>query len=311
MKFKHLLTKEKKSFTIIIIPPSQKIKQIKIFRWIPTFIILLLLVTSSYFSIKYYNLNNSLITLKRDYDLKVSDLETLTNFSNNQSKELEHLRKKTFEIEKKLSSIKELQSKVKEMVGLNKDAISKPENHNLDVKYRALFTDKSTDLLEFEMDILSESLEETQKDLSKLIQNVDDRLKYLQAKPNLAPTSGRITSKYGWRKNPFGSGREFHYGLDIANNYNTKIKAAGDGIVTYAGYSSGFGRIIIISHGYGYETLYGHNNRLYVKTGDKVKKGQIIALMGSSGRSTGPHVHFEVRYYGKRINPATILNSNK
>jgi len=249
--------------------------------------------------------------LQHDYEVKLHNLEVISNINNKQTSELDNLRNKTKEIEEKLSSITDLQVTVKEMVGIKTDDEKTTQSQPVDVKYRELFSDKSSSQLDLEIDMLSQMLDQTQSDLSQLIGNVDDRLKYLEAKPNLVPTNGRITSRYGWRNNPFGKGKEFHYGLDIANSYNTKIKASGKGVVTYAGYSSGFGKVVIISHGYGYETLYGHNNKLYVKTGDKVEKGQVISAMGNTGRSTGPHVHFEVRYYGKRINPSTILNSNK
>jgi len=153
--------------------------------------------------------------------------------------------------------------------------------------------------------------DKSSEELNILIDDVEKRLDYLDAKPNLMPTVGRITSRYGYRKNPFGSGRDFHTGIDIANNSGTKVKAAGSGVITYAGYNSSYGRVIIISHGYGYQSVYGHNRKLLVKVGDKVEKGQIIAEMGNTGRSTGPHLHFEVRYYGNPKDPLTILNNNK
>ena len=311
MKFRHIQSKEKKILSFIIIPPSNKTKQFSVYRWIPTFIILTIVISLTTFIYKFNKLQIDYSNLKHDFDIKLHNLDVLNTINDKQASELDSLRNKTKEIEEKLSSITELQLTVKEMVGIKTKDDNTNQPQTVDVKYRQLFTDKSSDKLELEMDMLSEVLDQTQTELNTLIENVDDRLKYLEAKPNLVPTNGRITSKYGWRRNPFGKGKEFHYGLDIANNYNTKIKAAGKGIVTYAGYSSGFGKIVIISHGYGYETLYGHNNKLYVKIGDKVDKGQLIAAMGNTGRSTGPHVHFEVRYYGKRINPSTILNNNK
>ena len=123
------------------------------------------------------------------------------------------------------------------------------------------------------------------------------------------PTIGRITSGFGNRKNPFGKGTEFHSGLDIANSSGTKVKAAGSGVVTFAAYNGGYGRVIIINHGYGYQSVYAHNRKLLVRVGEEIEKGQIIAEMGSTGRSTGPHLHFEVRLNGKSINPKNVLDN--
>lgn len=119
------------------------------------------------------------------------------------------------------------------------------------------------------------------------------------------PASGSITSRFGYR-NIFGS-TSFHGGLDIANSIGTNIYASDGGIVTYAGWMSGYGYLVRIDHQNGYTTYYGHCSELLVSVGDKVYKGQHIAEMGSTGRSTGSHVHFEVRYQGERKNPINYL----
>ena len=119
------------------------------------------------------------------------------------------------------------------------------------------------------------------------------------------PTNGNITSYYGWRT-IFG-GRSYHSGIDIANRKGTDIVAADGGIVTYSGWMSGYGYLICIDHQNGFVSYYGHNSALLVKVGAKVHKGQHIAEMGSTGRSTGNHCHFELRYYGERRNPMNYL----
>ena len=120
------------------------------------------------------------------------------------------------------------------------------------------------------------------------------------------PTSGTISSKYGYRS-IFG-GSSFHGGIDIANSYGTDVVAADGGEVVYAGWMNGYGYLIQIDHGNGYTTYYGHNSSLVVGVGDKVYKGQHIAEMGSTGRSTGNHCHFEVRLNGERRNPMDYLS---
>ncbi len=119
------------------------------------------------------------------------------------------------------------------------------------------------------------------------------------------PTNGTITSKYGYR-NIFG-GSSFHGGIDIANKKGTDVVAADGGEVVYAGWMSGYGYLVQIDHQNGYVTYYGHNSKLLVSVGDKVYKGQHIAEMGSTGRSTGNHCHFEVRLNGERQNPMNYL----
>ena len=120
------------------------------------------------------------------------------------------------------------------------------------------------------------------------------------------PTSGSITSRYGYR-NIFG-GSSFHGGIDIANSRGTDVVAADGGVVVYAGWNSGgYGNLVQIDHQNGYVTYYGHNSSILVSVGDKVYKGQHIAEMGSTGRSTGNHCHFEVRINGERANPLNYL----
>lgn len=115
------------------------------------------------------------------------------------------------------------------------------------------------------------------------------------------PSRGIITSPYGAR---WG---EVHHGVDIAANYGDPIGAALDGVVVEAGYNDIYGNTLILSHGNGIQTVYGHSSKLLVRVGDEVKKGQIIALAGSTGRSTGPHVHFELRNNGIAINPISYI----
>ncbi|MGE5379988.1 MAG: peptidoglycan DD-metalloendopeptidase family protein [Methylocystaceae bacterium] len=116
------------------------------------------------------------------------------------------------------------------------------------------------------------------------------------------PVFGTITQVFGWHR------RNFHHGLDIAVPANTPIRAAASGMVIFAGWKSVYGRTVIIEHRDGRQTLYGHARKLLVKNGQTVARGQAIATVGSSGNSTGPHVHFEVRVGGKAKNPVNYLS---
>lgn len=122
------------------------------------------------------------------------------------------------------------------------------------------------------------------------------------------PVTGRyITSPYGWRTHPIYGSQRFHSGLDIAADYNDPVVAADNGVVISAGWISGYGYTVILDHGGGLTTLYAHNNELRVSQGQKVSKGQLIALVGSTGNSTGPHCHFEVRINGETTQPLDYL----
>jgi len=123
------------------------------------------------------------------------------------------------------------------------------------------------------------------------------------------PLRGRLTSRYGWRTRPMGPAdrKHFHTGIDIAAPHGRAIFASEGGQVLSACYAGALGNRVVISHCSGYSTLYGHASRLLVKPGQTVSKGDKIALVGTTGRSTGPHVHFEVRRYGKHVDPLTML----
>jgi len=159
------------------------------------------------------------------------------------------------------------------------------------------------------MTIISDILSDKKLELEIFIEDLEAQFEYLETVPNIMPASGRITSKFGNRRDPFTRKIQFHQGIDIANSSGTSIKAAAKGTVIYAGYNGGYGRTIIIDHGNGYKTLYAHNRELLVKKGEKVEKGQVIAKMGSSGRSTGVHLHFEIHKNNKAIDPLTVINN--
>jgi murein DD-endopeptidase MepM/ murein hydrolase activator NlpD len=120
---------------------------------------------------------------------------------------------------------------------------------------------------------------------------------------------GVLSSKYGKRIDPFTGKQGHHKGIDIASKEGSSILAVADGVVTWSGERKGYGNLVEINHGNGYVTRYGHNKRQLVKAGDTVRKGEAIALMGSTGRSTGPHVHIEVMHNGKHVNPVKYLSN--
>ena len=133
---------------------------------------------------------------------------------------------------------------------------------------------------------------------------------YLSNFPTLWPVSGKISSGFGWRRGPFGGGSEHHDGIDIPARTGTHIHAAGGGTVTFSGWRNGHGNTVIIDHGDGMSTLYAHNSRNVVAVGQHVSRGDVIAHVGSTGRSTGPHLHFEVHVNGRPVNPRPFMHEH-
>ncbi|QJW45702.1 M23 family metallopeptidase [bacterium BFN5] len=129
----------------------------------------------------------------------------------------------------------------------------------------------------------------------------------LAATPSIWPTTGSISSGFGWRNAPMEGASETHQGIDIASNMGVPVVATADGTVVKSGWAAGYGNIVQIDHGNGIETIYGHNSQLAVTTGQSVKKGQLIAYVGSTGVSTGPHVHYEVRVNHSAVDPMKFL----
>jgi murein DD-endopeptidase MepM/ murein hydrolase activator NlpD len=129
-----------------------------------------------------------------------------------------------------------------------------------------------------------------------------------QNTPSIYPAYGRISDGYGWRIHPITKKKVFHRGLDFGNKIGTPVYATADGKVKSIKKKKYMGKLIVVSHKFGYQTRYGHLYKIYVKEGDLVKRGQIIALLGNSGRSTGPHLHYEILRYNKHRNPYNYLN---
>lgn len=122
---------------------------------------------------------------------------------------------------------------------------------------------------------------------------------------------GWISSVFGWRNDPLTGKRAFHEGIDFAGRAGSDVVAVAAGVVVWAGKRWGYGNAVEVNHGNGYSTLYAHNKKVLVKVGETVKKGQVLALLGSTGRSNGPHVHFEVRRNGKPVNPIKFVRASR
>lgn len=150
------------------------------------------------------------------------------------------------------------------------------------------------------------NLEQIEKKIPGIYKEILQNLKTPdEARPSIWPVVGVVTSDFGWRRRK--RYKEFHAGIDIAAPIGTPIVATADGIVIFSGYVRGYGYVVVIYHGYGYTTVYAHMSGREVSVGEVVAKGKVIGYVGNTGRSTGPHLHYEVLKYGIRQNPILFL----
>jgi murein DD-endopeptidase MepM/ murein hydrolase activator NlpD len=314
---KAFTSKKSNHVNFFYIPENESsIKSIRIPVWGPKVLAGLLGALIIYSSFSAYALNN----LNDKYEASLKNIEELTKINNRQKIEIQNLNLNAERIQEQLDENIAALEEIKAAVGLKSEASEENEkaktsdnisqisisntystqaildNYDLSDEISAL----KTSLISLSKQTLSQKTE-----IDESIVSINDRLDYLRCVPSIVPVVAKITCGYGYRKNPFTSrGSEFHYGVDFGAPYGTKVVATGDGVVLFAGYQAGYGRMVVISHGYGFTTCYAHNSSLLVKKGDKVKRGQAIARVGNTGRSTGTHLHYEVKINGKNVNPA-------
>jgi murein DD-endopeptidase MepM/ murein hydrolase activator NlpD len=172
-------------------------------------------------------------------------------------------------------------------------------------------TDEWADGIEARVETFLEAFVEREQGLSRMVTELESLEALERSLPSFWPARAVLTSGYGWRRDPFIRRWSFHSGVDFGGQTGDPIYAAAQGKVVLAEAHPGYGRHIVIDHGYGVRTLYGHCHRLMVKAGDLVRRGQKIGLMGSTGRSTGPHLHFEVHLDETKVDPLQYLRRNR
>lgn len=154
---------------------------------------------------------------------------------------------------------------------------------------------------------LGQEMPAEQASLDDLLSGLQGKTDRLASTPSIWPTDGWVTSGFGYRTSPFTGKREFHPGLDIAANFGTAIVAPARGRVVWAGPRGALGNAVVIDHGHGIESFFGHTEKIVVHRGETVERGQEIALVGSTGRSTGPHVHYTIEKNGRPVNPMDYI----
>jgi murein DD-endopeptidase MepM/ murein hydrolase activator NlpD len=191
-------------------------------------------------------------------------------------------------------------------------ALKKAEN-----EFKRLFSLKSREKVLENLDTSdsgSIDMENLKHQIKSTVESVGEIKDYLRtqrdiyvATPKGSPVVGKISSHYGQREHPRSGEENFHSGIDLSSSPGNPVKATADGIVSFSGWSGGSGNLVVLEHGHGFSTFYAHNRSIPVKVAKKVKRGDIIGYVGSTGYSTGPHVHYEIWKDGKPINPVNYL----
>lgn len=294
-------------FSLILIPDAGKnifefkFKKLYLYCMIPC------LIAASAYSLYMTHLNAS---LAQNLTVKANTLNYLQSTSSIQKKQIEEYKAELAAISKEIESINTVENEIKSIMGLKSAsaAASVSRSAGKRTAYSSDSAINSAIQADQEAEYLNEVLDAKIKEMNDLVDDVQSKLQYLAAIPDNYPAKGKLTSLFGYRYHPIYHRTMFHEGIDIANKSGTGIYAAGKGKVTFVGYKSGYGKTVIVSHGYGFETLYAHTREILVSEGDSVEKGQLIAEMGSTGSSTGTHLHFEVHKNGELIDPLDILN---
>jgi len=267
------------------------------------------------------------------YPAKLNDIDSLygeisqrdqtINRLDKENKEIQPSIERSHEQAKRLEEIEKLEAEAKLLIDAvkNKGSRAVPTTSNRGLILRNRLSENISDevvgddgvdsrlaTLNRNLNILEKELDERENAVNKLVKDLKNAVSTLDHTPSIWPVSGRVTSQYGTRKDPFTGILKTHRGLDLKAYTGEPVKATAAGKVIFSGWASGYGYKVEIDHGNGYRSVYAHNSKLAVKYGQQVKKGQVICYAGSTGRSTAPHVHFEIKKNGTPLSPKTVLS---
>ncbi len=244
--------------------------------------------------------------------LALKGYHSLQSQSKVQHRQLESLDSEVNQLKDRLQTLKSKEDALRSTLGL------KPGSHmgfqffseNIDTTWAKIEASSQDPALKSRKKIalLSREITQSLRSLGSLEKTALVLKSRFGATPSIWPIRGRIESEYGYRSHPITGRYRMHKGVDIAAWIGAPIKATAAGIIQFSGWQSGYGLCVLIDHGYGLSTLYGHLSKIFVHSGASIKKGQFVAAAGSSGESTGPHLHYEVRKWGTSISPQPFLD---
>jgi len=300
----------KRQITFLIVPEdTSKVKQFKFSRAFVSFatcFIVLSLIAISLIVHEYCKLKKAL-----------PSVGALEREVTNQRAQIQAFAKKISTLRSDMIAMQEFEKKIRVIANIERptdqDAVfgmggSMPEDLDSSVS----LTDNHDGLLRemhAQVEYLSEASAVQKQAFDQLHKYLQGQKSLLASTPAIRPTTGWVSSGFGYRISPFTGLKEFHQGIDIATREGTPVIAPADGVITFVGVKGALGKTMVIDHGYGMVTRYGHLKKYLVKAGTRVKRGDKIALVGNTGRSTAPHLHYEVHLNGIPTNPAKyILN---
>lgn len=306
--------KKVRKYSVIIIPDSRA----KVWRWeisrkqvettLAMCLTLMFIMTGSIWGFAHYkteyNATEDIRLQNAKFELERGEL--LTKLTN---------------LEQSVTRTERFATRLENTVGLDSDEIQKGIGPVMDKDFleplavkqfdSLLFKDEKDKISFADLDLAMSGLESTISSVEDRLQTVyelhQDRLTYWAAMPSIWPARGWLTSDFGPRRSPIRGGTTFHKGIDIAAKPGTPVVCPGDGVVTYSGYKSGLGKTVIVEHGYGVVTIYGHNSENFVKEGDRVKRGEVIGAVGRTGLATGPHLHYQIEVDGIPVDPMRYI----
>jgi len=299
-----------KKISIFLVPDSTS--KVRRFRF-PRFFLVFLAIFSIFSAA-------ALCWIIHDYCILKADMPRLAGLKSDneqQRRQFVHLVQRIDQISHKLRELKAFDQKLKVMVNLETGedgsqfkGIGGSDTDLTDPKRVMENSHKEmVRQMHRSLDTLENEIALGEQDKTELHKFLESQKILLASTPSIRPTKGWMSSRFGYRISPFTGQKEFHKGIDISTRMNAPIIAPANGIVSHVGWDHGYGKVLIIEHGYGVKTKYAHLQKTLVKKGQHVKRGETVALVGNTGRSTGPHLHYEVHLNRVAVNPLRyILN---
>jgi murein DD-endopeptidase MepM/ murein hydrolase activator NlpD len=297
-----------KKITIVLVPEgTNRVRQFRFPRFLPLVFILLFISCAVLLS--------WLIQDYRAIKVQVPRLAYLEKERKRQKKQFVHLADRIDQISKKMGDLKEFDRKLRGMVNLETGE-DKTEFRGIGGSDPSFIEPGNTmarthrelaALMYRSLDNLEDEIALGKQDKTELHKFLENQKILLASTPSIWPTKGWLSSRFGYRTSPFTGKKEFHKGIDVSTRMGAPVVAVADGIVSAVGRDHGYGRVLSLKHGYGLVTRYAHLKKALVKKGQYVKRGETIALVGNSGRSTGPHLHYEVHLNRVAVNPLRYI----
>lgn len=296
----------KRFFTVLLLPDANSpARKFHIPRWGLSALCSVAAVATlflGFFLYQYIALNVQVLELKR-LRQEVGDRNVLAA--------------RVSQLEGELSRLRDLDTQLRQVAGLDASGSYLPalaqggaESLSRSALLDALRarTGRLMDWVNRDLEVLGQEITSRERSFRELKRFLEDKRSRLASTPTISPVrGGLVTAGYGYRHSPFTGQREMHEGLDIAAPHGTPIVATADGIVSFVGPLAAYGQVVFINHGHGFASFYAHNSRNVVREGQQVQRGQVIAHVGTSGRTTGPHVHYEVQVEGSAVNPMKYI----